>query len=93
MITNDMISKGPAEITTEMESLVLKIHWKRKPKSVIISAAPPVKDPQMNCAISITNAMCRKFANRSKLSVFVFMIISTTGASKTNVSSFLMEST
>ena len=70
LITNDVMSKGPAEITKEMESLVLRIHQKWKPKSVIISAAPPVKDPEMNCAISITNAMCRKLANRSKLSVF-----------------------
>ena len=52
MITNEIISKGPAEITPEIESLVLKIYQKWKAKSFIISAAPPVKDPKINYYIN-----------------------------------------
>ena len=65
-ITNDVQHSSPEKVVSEMEHNVKVIKEKIKPKTIIISNAPPTGNDTRNCNVGIANALCQRIAQNHK---------------------------
>ena len=63
LVTIDVKTEKLDKVINNVENLLTAVKHKFQHVSVIVSAAPPVQDTELNCNIQIANALCMRLVS------------------------------